>query len=189
MADREMEIAIVQILADHLPPGHDGSWLSGMDPDSAFIRAVSAGPWKFNRRQHIFEEALSKMNVSGLLYSKPESIFPLAWQNKFYIAMVESLQLENKPFLLYVDKWKKSDWQQATNDFFSMCNCPKGCKVLWLFVRDYLDLPAFPIDRHVKRWLDYYDLPVNTIKMIDLCKEADVNINDFARALFSNRIA
>jgi len=68
---------------------------------------------------------------------------------------------------------------------FSDCGVsPKGTKTLWLFVRDYLKLPAFPIDRWVQRNLKAIGLPTDSWKMVRLCEKAGVDCNRLARAFF-----
>ena len=115
-----------------------------------------------------------------------EPIYPLAWQNEYLMRMMESL--DGVALTSYVIGWLGSGWREVVEEFFGMCGSARGSKVLWLFIRDHLGLPAFPIDRHMKRALKEFGLPVDSWRMTDICERAGVDTNRLARALFSGRL-
>lgn len=58
---------------------------------------------------------------------------------------------------------------------YQAAGSPNGTKVLSLFCRDALQIRAFPIDRHVRRLLDLYDLPTKETDVIELCASCGLN--------------
>lgn len=74
---------------------------------------------------------------------------------------------------------------ESIEEFFSMCGKKvDGTKVLWLFVRDFLKLPAFPIDRWVKRNLQSLGLPLGSWTMIKICQDLEIDPNKINRLFF-----
>jgi hypothetical protein len=66
-----------------------------------------------------------------------------------------------------------------------MCGVgPEGKKCLWLFARDYLQLPAFPIDRHVERFVKEVGLKRDEWYIIKLCRMAGLDPSKINRSLF-----
>lgn len=57
-------------------------------------------------------------------------------------------------------------------------------KIIGCFMRDYLEVDAFPIDFHVRKVLEAYGLPIDMLQIMKLCKEAKIPIRPFARALY-----
>jgi hypothetical protein len=104
--------------------------------------------------------------------------------------MVRSLKSKDITFLNQCSKWEKNrnnwnnNWKENINEFFDMCGTTNGTKVLWLFVRDYLQFPAFPIDRWIKKFLKKYNLPQDSWYMINICLEAGINPSHLNRSLF-----
>ena len=79
-------------------------------------------------------------------------------------------------------------WRKAVANVFARAQVPaKGTKVLWLWIRDFLNLPAFPIDRWVKRNLDAYALPADSWYLTQACLLAGVDPNPLARSFFTAR--
>jgi len=67
--------------------------------------------------------------------------------------------------------------------------CGTGyAKTLSLFARDYLDVPAFPIDRHCRRGLIAAGLPVDEQALLKLCTESGVDASSVARYIVSGLI-
>lgn len=102
--------------------------------------------------------------------------------------MITSLNKKQIEFKTLCDIWLekgKYSWIVHIEEFFNLCGAnSKGTKVLWLFIRDFLKLPAFPIDRHVRRKLKEYKLPIDPIYIIGLCQKAGIDSNALNRSLF-----
>lgn len=164
-------------------------WM-GSHPSRAFLIALGAGPWNKDRRQTVQREALEWFNDKYHdLIAIPEihpKVFPLDWQNRFLYDMVASLKKLPTSFALKVREWKETArWERSLGQLFSMCGVgEKGSKVLWMFARDYLKLPSFPIDRHIGRALAEVGLPKNPWYVVELCNIAEVDPNDLNRRLF-----
>lgn len=164
-------------------------WM-GYHPSRAFLIALGAGPWMIHRRQVVQREALEWFNGKYHdLIAIPrihQRVFPLDWQNKFLDNMVSSLKTVHTSFALKAYEWKDTTkWERAVGQLFSMCGVGEnGSKVLWMFARDFLKLPSFPIDRHVERALDEVGLPKSSWYIVELCKIAKVDPSDLNRRLF-----
>ncbi len=177
-----------------LEPTYDSSWV-GSNPSKAFLICLGAGPWKVERRKKVQEQAirwLDDRDLGNILPSQFQNIYPLEWQNTMLLNMINSLNRVHTSFSLQCDIWntkRKDSWIVPILEFFNMCGVNnKGTKVLWLFVRDFLKLPAFPIDRHVRRKLREYKLPYNDpLYIIDLCQKVGIDPNKLNRALFTGK--
>jgi hypothetical protein len=127
-------------------------------------------------------------NVTDLRYIKFEkiNIYPLDCQNRILTKMLNSLEKEKDLFEALCLQWKVSpDWGSSLEDLFKRCGCSKkGSNVLWMFARDYLNIPSFPIDREVKKALEKNNLPVCSWEMTKLCLEAEVSPNILSRKIF-----
>jgi len=77
-------------------------------------------------------------------------------------------------------------YEEVLQDFFGATGADpeRGSKVLWLFARDFLRLPAFPVDRWVGRALKDAGLPLDSFYMTKACLLAHVSPNKLSRALF-----
>lgn len=168
------------------------TWLP-KDPNSAFLACVGAGPWKAERRKKVQDAAIewfhSRWNdfygvVPGYLHREPP--FPLTWQNNMVYDLATSVRKSGRTWFGWCHVWKNSrEWQRCTREFFEMCGHPnKGTKVLWLFTRDYLNLPGFPIDRHVEAYLKKLGLPTNPWYITELCLDVGIDPSALNRSIF-----
>ena len=162
------------------------------DASKAFLISVGAGPWKEQRRFNVQKAALDwyastyardlgKLEDIGFL-----KVYPFEWQNKFLRVLIKNLKEQNMYFSEYCNELKmRKDWREALEEFFEFCGSTKqGTKVLWMFVRDFMDIPAFPVDRHVKRAMEDKGLPTDAWEITNLCLDAGVNPNILNRKLF-----
>lgn len=171
-------------------PTYDHTWV-GSEPNKAFLICIGAGPWKVERRKKVQSRAiqwLGDRDLSDFLPNQCRSVYPLKWENDMLSNMVRSLNNKQIKFTTLCDIWLekgKNSWTTPIVEFFYLCGAnPKGTKVLWLFIRDFLKLPAFPIDRHVRRKLKEYKLPLDPIYIIGLCQDAGIDPNALNRSLF-----
>jgi hypothetical protein len=174
---------------------HNWDWLP-RNPNLAFLVCLGAGPWKVHRRVKVQQDAMEwfTKNCYDLLeiplnIKKP---YPLDWQNNYLMNMVKSLKAQKKTFWFKCMTWSgivnKELWKENLEEFFSMCGVgPEGKKCLWLFARDHLHLPAFPIDRHVERFLKEVGLKRNEWHIINMCHKAGLNPSEINRSLFLAR--
>lgn len=182
-----------QILNDlnSLPEKYNGSWMTN-DASKAFLISVGAGPWKEKRRYNVQKDALDwfastyARDLGQIENTNFLKVYPFEWQNKFLRVLIKNLRKKDMYFSKYCEELKKQeDWKKALEDFFVFCGSTKqGTKVLWMFARDYLDIPAFPVDRHVKRAMEAKGLPTDAWEMTNLCLDAGVNPNILNRKLF-----
>jgi len=190
-------IDIIKSLSN-LEPTYDHTWV-GSEPNRAFLICVGAGPWKVNRRRKVQQKALDWLGDRDLRDTNCQhlvdfDVYPFDWQNWMIYNMTYSLRSKNIKFSEQCSKWEKNrnswndKWKENIKEFFDMCGTTKnGTKVLWMFVRDYLQFPAFPIDRWIKRALEEHNLPQNSWYITEACIEAGVDPNRLNRALFSGK--
>lgn len=165
----------------------ENDWLDGRSYSDAFVLCISSGPWRSDRRFKIQSDAISF--VAGRDLSEINSnidFFPLMWQNSFLNSIIHFLQLRNQSMTEYCNEiikaYDETKYLHVVRfALYSACNCPKGSKVLSLFVRDRLKfLPCFTIDRHVKRYLKDHNLPQTEVEMVKLCEENNIDSRLFA---------
>ena len=153
----------------------------------AFVVCVGAGPWKIDRRYKVQCAALLELNGRPLEVLESDKIdwFPLVWQNQFIQKMVRHLHTARTSM---DDFCRGIQLAASKNPLVGLSlyyqSIGAQSKVLSLFARDALKIAAFPIDRHVERWLKKYELPVDEIKLLKLCMKADLNPRAVAVAFF-----
>jgi len=163
----------------------DGTWLDHLNPSQAFLTCLGAGPWKIARRTLIQKEAIHALGDRDLTQINDIKIFrfPLDWQNKKIAAIIDYLQrykISMSWFVRFI-----ADMNEPAKILYDVTQTSGRAKVLDLFIRDYLKLPSFPIDRHVERELRRNGFPVSEKYMINLCKEAELDVSYVARVFVS----
>jgi hypothetical protein len=143
-------------------------------------------------------------DLSQVCIDDVNKVYPFEWQNAHLRNMIASLQEPPQPPLQYgknhsfaslCHHWKTSHartefnpwgWRGAVAEVFRRCQVtPAGTKVLWMWIRDYLGLPAFPIDRWVARNLEQYHLPKDAWQMVHTCLLAGIDPNVLNRSFFT----
>lgn len=168
---------------------YDGSkevddWLPA-DLSKAFMICVGAGPWKFNRRQKVQQDALDFLDGRDLseLAELEITCYPFVWQRKMVNTLARHLKSRQQSMTEFCEEIRRAALDNpymALWTFYSSCGSAMGPKVLSLFCRDALKVPAFPIDRHVKRHLEKWNLPVNENALIRICQLADLSPREVA---------
>lgn len=172
-----------------LTSNHDSEWM-GYSPNLAILISIGAGPWQEPRRVQVQRAAIDwyiKQKVDDLLYANPPTlpVYPIFWQQRCLAHIISFLKLHDQQFSNFCDGIKRHNDIQL---LFKAFGCPpSGYKVIWMFARDFLEIPAFPIDRHVKRVLLANNLPIDSRKMVELCLEANVSPNVLNRKFFSGK--
>ena len=160
------------------------TWLKGRSYSEAFVICVGAGPWKFARRKAIQGMALEKLAGKDIMDLGMVDWYPLEWQNNFVTNLSNNLQkAKHWTFEKFCINGIKNNKTIIFNyQLDAYCNCFNGSKVLSLFCRDALGVSAFPIDRHVRRFLAQNNLPTKEDKVIKLCFEAELEPSKVAVA-------
>lgn len=160
-------------------------WLP-VRPTEAFLVCVGSGPWGFSRRFAVQKKALELMGKDDLRSEilLQDDLFPLKWQNMIVSEMGRYLREKNWRFDIAVYSIIPMNGIEPTEMqikflFLGLADY----KVVQMFIRDYLQADAFPIDRHVKKFLKDNGLPVNTYEMIKLCNNNGINPNVLNRAI------
>lgn len=163
----------------------DGKWLDHLNASQAFLTCIGAGPWKIQRRSLIQRQAIQALKDKDLSQIQDVAIFcfPLDWQNNKTAAMISYLKINDLTMQNFTKVLSKLD--DPRKALYDLTETKGRAKVLDLFIRDYLKLPSFPIDRHVERILKENNFPVNENYMIELCKEAGLDACHVARLFLS----
>lgn len=178
----DAQILLLQKLDALACPTFDESWLPN-EPSQAILTCIAMGPWKHDRRHKVKNKAIQWTGGRDLRWCDDCDAFPLNWQNATVNHLIAVLRARNVTFSTRIVDYSKTPHGDCL--LFEDCGVgAKGTKTLWLFVRDYLGHPAFPIDRWVRRNLKAAGLPVDSWKMIGLCKKAGVDTNRLARAFY-----
>lgn len=160
----------------------DGKWLDHLNASQAFLVCMGAGPWKINRRNLIQHGAVEALGDKDLSQVDDVKIFkyPLDWQNQKTGDMIDYLK-RYKISMRWFAGWV-AGFPNCIKMLYEITNTRGRAKILDLYARDYLKVPSFPIDRHVERVLKENGFPVDEKYMIDLCKQAGLNVSHVARA-------
>ncbi|HEC72412.1 MAG: hypothetical protein ACTSW7_01540 [Candidatus Thorarchaeota archaeon] len=174
-------------------------WLDNLSYSHAFLVCVGAGPWKEARRRQVQANALRCFKNLGIedLRDIPMETeidwYPFKWQNEYVVMAASLVKMERGlTFEKYCERVSEEGLDnQFFYDMIMVCskdtNKKKYSKALSLFVRDKLKLPAFPLDRHVKRVLDDFEIPHDEEFVINLCKEHGVNPSQLNRWIFKQK--
>jgi hypothetical protein len=168
-------------------------WLP-RDPSAAFICCIGAGPWRYGRRRTIQLHGLTKLagrDISDL--SGREKWFPLNWQNEMLNMLTRSMRRMEifDPPTPKTTMQALVDLVRHTKSYsllYAACGRPQGTKVLSLYKRDYIGVPAFPVDRHVRRTLQGLGLPMKEQDLLELFEQAGVDPTPVARMLGTDRL-
>jgi hypothetical protein len=180
-------------------PDYDGSWM-GQEPNCAMLISIGAGPWKEQRRFNVQKAAIEwflKQHVTdlGLLEGPIKNVYPLKWQNDHLSRLAAALRERDTLFKQWCSgaifegldfEGQPGAWEAWLAELFEMCGVnERGTKVLWMFARDFLGFPAFPIDRHVRRHLEARGLPVDPWYISRACVAGNIPAGILNRAMFS----
>jgi len=160
----------------------DGTWLDHLNASQAFLVCIGAGPWKINRRSLIQHGAIKALEDKDLSQVDNVKIFnyPLDWQVQKTADMIDYLQ-RYKITMRWFANWV-AGFPNPVKMLYDITKTRGRAKVLDLYARDYLKVTSFPIDRHVERILKENGFPINEQYMINLCKDAGLNVSHVARA-------
>lgn len=169
----------------------DFAWLDTKTPQNAYLCCVGSGPWKFTRRWNVINAALDWGKDKVFHLDDFEEIYPLTWQNSMLQAAMsysKSNAFDFNEYFYLIKEQPPADWKSEIFKVFDIAGCPQGSKVLWLFIRDYLKLPSFPIDRHVARRLDEFGLPQDPWALIDICLVMGLDPRKVAKRLVQDHV-
>ena len=168
----------------------ENTWLDGRSYSDAFVLCISSGPWRQDRRFKIQKDAISFVAGRDLSEINSKiSFFPLMWQNSFLNSIIHFLQFRNQSMTEYcndiISIYNETKYLHVVRfALYTACNCPKGSKVLSLFMSDKVkSIPCFTIDRHVKFYLKEHNLPQTEVEMVKLCDENNIDPRLFSLAI------
>ena len=163
-------------------------WLPS-DPNQAFVCCIGAGPWKYGRRRTIQLKALTQLGqrcISQL--SGDEQWFPLGWQNRMLSSLTVTLKTLQTSMFHFGAALQGMEPVKARTTFYDACGSPEGTKVLSLFLRDFVGVPCFPIDRHVRRELLLLCLPTKEVDLLAAFTDVGVDPIPAARMLGTSKL-
>ena len=158
-------------------------------PDYYFLLTLSWGPWREGRQLKVWLKvyATFKDKCHGDLRLVNESTdlgFPLAWQKERVYKMASFLRDKGMNFSEFLKSLEGKSGLEVKGEFERILGAGNN-KTISCFIRDYLSLNVFPIDRRVARMLAYLGLPKNEEKIVELCEATGVNAKELDRMLFT----
>lgn len=197
-----------ELLKDVKPvPDSKTKWLTMHRPSVALLLCLCSGPWRFDRRQKVQENAiriLGRRDLVELRLSDIREMVPLEWQRNMlraitqYQVPIDTMFANPKSapeamlinvisiFLIY-----KQRGQQSRTTPNLQKTLPKAFhklpKVMKMFVRDFLMQDCVPVDRHVKCWLKEHNLPTRHDKLLSMFESEGLHARYYARALFHDK--
>ena len=157
-------------------------------PDYYYLLNVCYGPWVEERQKRVWTKAYTrfKQAYSGDLRSVPNTeklTLPFPWQVEHIHKLAKFLIAKGNSFQEFLDSLKGRTGLQVRDEFGRILST-KSTKVVSTFIRDYLNLPVFPIDSRVDRMLSYLGLPRDEDMMVSLCQGNQVNAKELNRMLY-----
>lgn len=169
------------------------AWLNDFNPSQALVVCLGAGPWKEGRRKAVQSHALRALGSSDIADCNPQNLgFPLQWQYRKVAFLIEYLRTHFAITERPMDKfffWLQSNPRSATSELYKATGSSGRAKVLDLYARDYLNVPSFPIDRHVHRVLRDAGLPLKEDTLVAACYHADLDPRKVARRLVGHTVS
>lgn len=169
------------------------TWLSRHRPSVAFACCIGAGPWKIGRRRSVQQSFIDMLRdddiSSNRALRKLETASQLSWQFSWF---KRANNICRKHHVLFDDVFDASrlDRRLALDNFEAVFGADANNvpKVVALFARDYLFIPCFPVDRHVRRWLDERGLPRRPRDVVQLFTNIGIgNPSGYSRAIFNSK--
>ena len=177
---------------ERIQHGEWKDWLP-VDFDYAFVTCIGAGPWTLKRRWDVQETAMKWYQSNEPMEFIGErqlqvSCYPLQWQNNMLERMCRYLYdggwtMESFGHAL-IGLAEKEMWSDSLRVLHHAANNGRRTKVVSLYARDFLKIPAFPIDRHVKRILVANGLPTKEDVLVSECLDYGLDPCRVARSFF-----
>lgn len=199
MLKKELDITRLYTALTELEPVSDEKtdWLNFDNPTKAFVTVAGAGPWKVNRRAKVQANArliAGNRDLVELSDDEITSMYPFWWQQRILLVTKQNCLAADKSFSDEINDIQKRlpDNQLLAWDMYRELLGGKITKATSLFARDYLYINCFPIDRHVKRWLQEQRLDGCSEEYIislgiRLKQQYNFDIRCYARAIFLNK--
>lgn len=166
-------------------------WLNHLRPSQAFLVCIGSGPWKYNRRFKVQAKALDRLGDLDLVKMRVTNVFPLEWQMDMLRRMIRYCKHHDIEFDELIQRGSSQNRKESAEHVTCGITHPKTPKprpkVIGMFVRDYLKLDCFPIDRHVRKWLQDNHLPSKEDDVVALFHKAGKQARFYARAVFGEK--
>ncbi len=184
---------LAQEIEDVRPvPDSQATWLSRHRPSVAFACCIGAGPWRLPRRQRVqqsFIDAIGEHDLSApTTLRRLRRASQLDWQAKWFERVNQVCRKRDVEFDALFDAPFKIDRSLKFHNFEAVfgLEVTRAPKVVALFARDYLFLPCFPVDRHVRAWFEERGLPQRPHEIMDLFRGLGIsNPSGYSRAIFN----
>jgi len=157
-------------------------------PDYYYLLNVCYGPWVEERQKRVWLRAYKsfKQKYNGdltLVPGEENLTLPFRWQVQHIHKLTTFLKAKGLSFQQFLVSLKGRTGLQVRDEFRNVLNAV-STKVISTFIRDYLNLDAFPIDSRVDRILSYLGLPRDEDMMVSLCQSNKVNPKELNRMLY-----
>ena len=154
-----------------------------------YFTAISLGPWRIPQQVHQKNLLLSVVQESEFTAIAGEAIaalpFRLAWQRSQATTLHSILRHLDMRFDGFCDRLKLLEGHEAIEVLSRLSGVKSYSKCLDFFVREALCLDALPVDRHVRRFLDRFDLASTSPReLVTAIREEGFEPRLVARALY-----
>jgi len=159
-------------------------WWSFPDADTALLTVVAWGPWSVQRQEKVAKQAILKAAGKKIHELPPDiKLYPLRFQNQIINRMTRYLRNKGISLEELCSRLRKHS-ADAVRRFLLAVVGLRRSKVIECFIRDYLHLDSFPLDRWAIRTLKKFGLPTDERKIVRLCKEAKINPRELNRQIY-----
>jgi len=155
-----------------------------------WLMSISWGPWTIDRQLAVYHKAKENFDKLGKHFHQmtkgdvKKLEYPLAFQRKYVWKICEYLRENNLTFDQLCDKLKEMGGIQAGLMLQDILETPET-KLIHVFLRDYLIIDGFPIDRNVERVLKKYGIKPDPYKIITACRFLGINPRVMNRLVYA----
>lgn len=188
----ELDILASEIEGVKPVPDSQATWLSRHRPSVAFACCIGAGPWRLPRRQRVqqsFIDALGDYDISeAIALRRLTKRVQLDWQRVWFERVNKVCRRNRVKFDSLFDAPFKIERSLKFHNFEAVfgLDVEHSPKVVALFARDYLFLPCFPVDRHVRKWFEDRKLPSRPADIMGMFRGLGIsNPSGYSRAIFN----
>ena len=171
----------------------DENWCKNYRADVYFLYVLCWARWRTERQENVWKEVRNRFDELGkeLCAFQPVDVerlcesYPLPWQKKWLQQLVDFLSENSLTVQNFVDILGKMGYENARRKLQEIMETDAE-KIVDCWLRDIVKLDAFPIDTRIRDLLKKYEIPVDSDFIIERCKQNNVPIRAFARALYDN---
>jgi hypothetical protein len=173
----------------------DEKWCEDYTDDEYFLYVLCWAGWRVKRQESVWKGVRdSYINIGKSLHEftpadteKLCNSYQLDWQRNWLRRIVDFLVNTSTPIPArnFVLSLRKSGYEHARSQLQGIVKTSEETIVdKWL--RDVVKIDAFPIDSRIRNLLKKYGIPADSNLVIKCCKQNNIPVRPFARAVYAN---